>query len=95
MKYATDDNFYNRADDHIKLANQQLGRVGMAPVGGSMMFAVARFNTWVNAYENKSRENLQRSRDEIIQESVAQYKKMLEDNLDDYIENFDNYMQRG
>jgi hypothetical protein len=36
---------------------------------------------------------MQSSKEETIEYFVVEFKKMLEENLDDYIENFDEYMQ--
>ena len=35
------------------------------------------------------------SKQETLEYFVAEYRKMLEENLDDYIENFESYMRQG
>ncbi len=52
MTQPVDDGFYARADAHIQLSNQQISEAaGRGKVSASMMFATARFNTWVSACE--------------------------------------------
>lgn len=93
MSQATDNDFYDRADAHINLANEQLGG-GDNPgaVSASMMFAATRFNTWVSARGFKSGEEMAQAREQMLKYFCEQYQMMLEDNLDDYINNFDHYM---
>ena len=49
-----DDKFFERADAHIHLSNDQLKDIEHGRVSASMMFALARFNAWVNARDRKS-----------------------------------------
>jgi hypothetical protein len=89
---ASDEGFFKRADAHIDVANAQLGDTSRGKVSASMMYATARFNAWVTACTADSAEDLQNHRDESIDYFVAQYRKMLEENLDDYIANFAKYL---
>ena len=89
-----DDEFYDRADAHIRLSNDQLSdQIGKGRVSASMMYATARFNSWISATGWHSSEELANAREETIEYFVAEYRKMLEENLDEYIENFDAYMR--
>ncbi len=89
-----DKDFYARADAHIGLSNQQLSEeAGRGKVSASMMFATARFNAWVSACGWSSAEAMGAAKTNTIEYFVAEYRKMLEENLDDYIENFADYMQ--
>lgn len=45
----TDPTFFDRADAHIRLANEQLGDISRGKASASMMYATARFNAWVSA----------------------------------------------
>ena len=94
MPKDADAGFYSRADAHIHLSNDQLEQVedrGM--VSASMMYAVARFNTWVSACGFSSGIDMARTREEMIEYFTNQYRLMLEENLDDYIQNFSTYME--
>lgn len=92
MTKDVDDKFYDRADAHIHLSNDQVKDIGSGKVSASMMFALARFNAWVSAGGFQSSEDMKAKREEISAYFSSQYQKMLEDNLDDYIANFDKYM---
>tara|TARA_B110000211_G_scaffold36925_1_gene37170 strand:+ start:936 stop:1220 length:285 start_codon:yes stop_codon:yes gene_type:complete len=87
-----DQDFYNRADEHINLSNDQLSEASMEHVNASMMFSVTRFSSWISAYGHTSKEEFKKSKEETLNHLVKEYKDMLENNLDDYIENFDKYM---
>ncbi len=87
-----DDNFFNRADEHIHLSNDQVSNAGIGKVSASMLYSVARFNAWVSACRFNNKQEMEAAKDEIFEYFVTEYKKMLNENLDDYIEHFDNYM---
>jgi hypothetical protein len=94
MPKDADDAFYRRADAHINLSNEQLKEVdNRGKISASMMFSVARFNAWVTACGHESAQEMAGSRSETIAYFVEQYRLALEENLDDYIEHFANYMQ--
>lgn len=88
-----DKDFYNRADAVIHLANDQLAEVGRGKVSASSMYATARFNAWVTACGHDSAAGLTASKEETLEYFTRQYRAMLEENLDDYIDNFATYMQ--
>lgn len=89
-----DDEFYERADAHIHLSNSQITEsVGRGKVSASFMYGVARFNAWVSACGWNSGQEMADSKTETIEYFVNQYRKMLKENMDDYIHNFDAYMK--
>ena len=89
-----DDNFYERADAHIHLSNSQISdKIRPGKVSASFMYSVARFNTWVSACGCHSGKEMAEVKEEAIEYFVAEYKKMLEENMDDYISNFESYMK--
>lgn len=90
-----DDKFYDRADAHIHLSNDQVKGVSSGKVSASMMYATARFNAWLAAYGCKNAESMKELRAKNIEYFVGEYRKMLEENLDDYIDNFDDYIAKG
>ncbi|MFA6901852.1 MAG: DUF3144 domain-containing protein [Gallionellaceae bacterium] len=87
-----DEKFYERADAHISLSNDQLKENGLIKVNDSMMYALVRFNAWVSANGFDSAQNMSDERDEIIEYFSSQYRSMLEENVDNYIANFDKFM---
>ena len=86
-----DDGFFNRADEHIHLSNEQMLKVSMGKVSSSMLYSVARFNAYVSASGSNSMEEMKKARQETIAFFVTEYEKMLTENLDDYINHFDKY----
>ena len=88
-----DDNFYDRADEHINLSNEQLKTTDQGKVSASMMFSVARFNAWISAIGYQSQDQMRQAKQEMLDYFVTEYKKMLDENLDDYIDNFNEYME--
>jgi hypothetical protein len=88
-----DGDFYNRADAVIHLANEQLVKIGRGKVSASCMYATARFNAWVTACGHNSASDMRAAREETIDYFTKQYRAMLEENLDDYIDKFAEYMQ--
>ena len=95
MTAETDKEFFQRADEYIDVANQQATQVNRGKVSASMMFATARFNAWVSASGTESGEDLASVKQEALEYFLAEYRKMLEENLDEYIEHYDKYMSPG
>ncbi|MEZ5460355.1 DUF3144 domain-containing protein [Dokdonella sp.] len=88
-----DDEFYNRADAVIYLANEQVEKFSPGKVSASCMYATARFNAWVTACGCSSSLEMRAERKEAIEYFTKQDRAMLEENLDDYINKFAGYMQ--
>ena len=93
MATEVDDDFYNRADAVIHLANEQLSVAGRGKVSASCMYATARFNAWVTACGHGSAQEMAAAKEEAIDYFAKQYIAMLSENLDDYIAKFSEYMQ--
>ena len=95
MSQDADHEFFDRAHEHLRIANEQLAGVSQGQVSASMMYACARFNAWVSANGRKSAKDLKGAYGETIEYFVAQYRKMLVKNLDDFVANFAEYAQPG
>ncbi len=93
MSQDVDHEFLDRAHEHLRIANEQLTDVSEGQVSASMMYACARFNVWVSAANQESATDLKGAYGETIEYFVAQYRKMLVKNLDDFVANFGEYMQ--
>jgi hypothetical protein len=93
MSRDADDAFYERADAHIHLSNDQMGDVTRGKVSASMLYGTSRFNAWVSACGFDSGADMAEKKEETIKYFVEEYAKMLEENLDDYIANFAQYMK--
>lgn len=93
MPKNADAGFYDRADAHIHLSNEQLSQVDSpGKVSASMLYGTARFNAWRSACGFSSSEQMAAAREDTLKYFCEQYRLMLEENLDDYIENFGKYM---
>jgi hypothetical protein len=89
-----DKEFYERADEHIKLSNSHISKdIPLGKISASMMYGTARFNSWIHAYRFNNAAEMKAQKQEAIDYFVEEYRKMLIENLDDYIENFDSYMK--
>ncbi|MGM9424694.1 DUF3144 domain-containing protein [Hydrogenophaga sp. MI9] len=89
-----DPTFFDRADAHIRQANEHCADTGRGKVSASLMYGCARFQAWNAATWAKDVEDMKARRDETVRYFVEQYQAMLEENLDDYIGNFAQYMQQ-
>lgn len=87
-----DDAFWQRADEIINLANQQCESVESSDdVSASLLYATARFNAFLIASTAQSAGDIQSGKEDAVAYFTEQYRQLLMDNLDDYIENFDEY----
>ncbi len=84
----TPDEFWDRADSFIELANKYCDDVKIGQVSSSLLYAAARFNSFVVASSAKDAEEMIREKDAAIEYFTEQYKKMLSENLDENIRNF-------
>lgn len=90
----TDPKFFDRADAHIHLSNSQAADINPGKVSASMMYATARFNAYVSWIGFQNADDMAEKRDETVRYFVEQYQLMLEENLDDYIGNFETYLSK-
>lgn len=88
-----DESFFERADEHINLSNLQLKSVSKGKVSASMMYSVSRFNSWLSASGFNNADEMKKAKKETLDYFVNEYRNMLEENLEDYINNFDQYMK--
>ena len=83
--------FWERADRIIELANDQMGESTIGKVSSSLLYAAARFNSFNVASSAKDVEEMIKDKEEAIRYFTEQFKKMLTENIDDYIENYESY----
>ena len=88
---APNDAFWERADAVINLANQQTESAQSEDVSGSLLYASARFNAFLIAAQANDVDALRMGKEDAVAYFTEQYRQLLLDNLDDYIENFDEY----
>ena len=58
MSQDAEHEFYDRAYEHLRVANEQLTDVSRGEVSASMLYACARFNAWVSASNRESAKDL-------------------------------------
>jgi len=94
--------FFERADEFIKQANEFCRPAkGQQPkpeelrgqVSSAMLFATARFNTWVAANTFKDGDEMRDAKEQVMSYILQQFQMMLEDNYDEYCEQFENYLR--
>ena len=86
--------FYQRADEIIGVANSHLGeKAHSGQVGASLLYAAARYSASVASIGFVKGEDFAKEKEDIIEFYTKQYRQMLSDNLTDYAQNFDNYVQ--
>ncbi|HEC45301.1 MAG: hypothetical protein B6D54_01230 [Epsilonproteobacteria bacterium 4484_65] len=89
-----DENFYKRADALIALANDHINTAQTRPAlaNDSLLYASARFSTWIAAASFKNGEEFRNDKEDIIEFFTNQYKEMIEEHFKDYAENYDTYI---
>ena len=86
--------FYQRADAIIGVANSQLGsEAHSGQVGASLLYAAARYSASVASIGFVKGDDFAKEKDDIVEFYTKQYRQMLSDNLTDYAQNFDKYVQ--
>lgn len=90
MSNKPDDDFFDRADAIINIANAQMTNATAGEVSASCMYAVARFNAFLSSTGHESGADMQSAKTETIAYFVNQFRAMLEDNFDDFIERFED-----
>lgn len=85
--------FYQRADAIIGVANSQLGEEAHSgQVGASLLYAAARYSASVASIGFVKGDDFAKEKEDIVEFYVKQYRQMLSDNLTDYAQNFDKYI---
>jgi len=82
--------FFDRADAHIHLANKHAEDVEPGKASASFLYASSRYQAFVIAMGSESASDMKAQRGEAIDYFVEQFRRMLEDNVDDFIDNFDS-----
>ena len=93
-KSKTEDELYwDLVEKFIEVANEASGDIDLGIVNSAIMNAATRFNAFYISASSESRNDLKEDKDDAIQRFGANYKRLLADNLDDYIENYKVYMR--
>lgn len=89
------EDFWKRADEYIAIANSQSKREDAGKVGASLLYAAARFSAFDVASKVDNAEEMIDSKEDAISFYVEQFKKMITENMDEYIDNYQDYKPHG
>lgn len=87
--------FWNRVNALINVANSQCDAAHPNEVSASTLYASARFNAFIVAQTTGSAEKMALEKERALDYFTDQFRKMMEDNLDDFTNNFEKYMPPG
>lgn len=90
-----DQAFWQRVDALIHTVNDQCDKAEASTVAASTLYAAARFNAFIVAQSTGSAENMKLEKERAMEYFTDQFRKMLDDNLEDFTRNFDKYMVRS
>jgi hypothetical protein len=89
-----DDKFWKRADAYIHVANEQSDHAKLGEVNASFTYACARFNAFVITSEAPNAQELRNAKEKALEVFTAEFRKMLDDNLEDHIAHYEQYFAR-
>lgn len=87
--------FFDRANALINVANDQCASTHPNEVSASTLYASARFNAFIVAATTGSAQAMASEKERALEYFTDQFRKMMEANLDDFIQHFDAYMKRA
>jgi hypothetical protein len=90
-----DKSFWDRTDQFIQLANEFCDSSPTGQVSSSILYAAARFNAFIVASSANSAEEIDKNKEAAVKYFTGQYRKMFEENLDEYSNNFKKYIQKS
>ncbi|MEE9325738.1 MAG: DUF3144 domain-containing protein [Cocleimonas sp.] len=83
-KQQQDKEFFKTADTFIDLANDHSNKQDSAAVGSSLLYATARFSSFVVASHAKDLESFESEIDHAIEFFNKEFERMLKENLEEY-----------
>jgi len=81
--------FRKMADAFIDIANRQIKADNREIVGMAILYAAARFNSFVTAAHAPDSKKFDADRSKALEFFVGKYREMLNENLDDYRKMYD------
>ena len=86
-------NFIKMADLFINQANKQCEQADHQLVNASMLYASARFSAFITASMSESKQSYEAGMDQAIEFYMAEFKKMLQEHMQQYSVVFDKKPQ--
>ena len=84
-KDSPDQDFWDRADQHIALANSQAEEAEAHEVSASFMYACSRYCAFIASTQVESHHQLQADTQVAIDYYLEQFRMMLIDNFEDHV----------
>lgn len=93
MAKVSDQRFNEMVVDHINVANKHLPESEPGVAGAALMQAAARFNAFVSATQFVNGRFMLENKAQHIDHYVQLYRRYLEDNYQEYADNYDRYQR--
>lgn len=93
MDQTQEQKYWELVESFIEKANAACEEDELGLVNGALMQAAARFNAFYLAASSESRKDLKEDKESSVRDFGGEYKKLLADNLEDYIEHYKVYMR--
>ena len=90
----TKQQFWQLVEELINAANQKASDSEPVLVSDALLYAAARYNSYVAAAATASRAEFKAELGEVKVLLMEQFEAMLDANLDDYLDNYKIYLER-
>jgi uncharacterized protein DUF3144 len=92
-KASRDPQFWDIADSFIHKANEHCANADRRKVGAALLYAAARFNSFVAAAASQDEVTFRADREKALEYFTGEFRKMLGENLDDLADHFADYIR--
>ncbi len=92
---AVEQAFWTLAEQMLELGNSKAQDIDPGVVSEAMMYASARFATFVMANSSESKEDFIADRSEYFKYLAGRFRDFLDDSFDDYSENYEQVASEG
>ncbi len=81
--------FYDLADAHIRVANEQMGHCKPSLASAAMLFAASRFNAFVIMAASENKADMLTQKEAAIAYFLSEYETYLRENIDEHLKRYD------
>lgn len=82
--------FYDLADAHIRVANEQMGHTKPSTASAAMLFAAARFNAFVIQAASANKGEMLTQKEAAIAYFLNEYETYLRENIDEHLKRYED-----
>lgn len=86
--------FWQSVEETLALANEKGQDADPGVVSEALMYAAARFATFIMAANSETQEDFVQDRSEVFMHLAGRFRSMLDENLDDYSEHYHDLLER-